>query len=121
MIRVDTKDRIRELYFKEGQSIRAISRMLKVARKTVKRALADAEPPRYHLTKEKPKPVIGPFLPIIHQWLEEDQQRPPKQRHTAKRIFERLKDEHNYQGSEETVRRYVVSVKHNPPWHNTQV
>ncbi|SHJ59037.1 Helix-turn-helix domain of resolvase, partial [Desulfofundulus thermosubterraneus DSM 16057] len=61
MIRVDTKDRIRELYFKEGQSIRAISRMLKVARKTVKRALADAEPPRYHLTKEKPKPVIGPF------------------------------------------------------------
>ena len=78
MIGVDTKRRIRELHFKEGYSIRAISRMLKVARKTVKRALADAEPPKYRLTKEKTKWVIGPFLPIIHQWLEEDQLRPPK-------------------------------------------
>ncbi|MBC7345574.1 MAG: hypothetical protein H5U03_09190 [Clostridia bacterium] len=43
MIKVDTKERIRELYFREEYSIRAISRMLKVARKTVKRALADAE------------------------------------------------------------------------------
>ncbi|SHJ12690.1 hypothetical protein [Desulfofundulus thermosubterraneus] len=44
MIKVDTKDHIIELYFKEGLSIRASSRMLKVARKTVRRALADAEP-----------------------------------------------------------------------------
>lgn len=107
MIRVDTKERIRELHFREGYSIRAISRMLKVARKTVKRALADAEPPRYHLTKERTKRVIGPFLPIIYQLLEEDQLRPPKQRHTARRIFERLRDEYGYQGSEATVRLYV--------------
>ncbi|SHJ12722.1 hypothetical protein [Desulfofundulus thermosubterraneus] len=51
------------------------------------------------LTKDEPNAVIGLFLSIIHQWLEEDQQRPPKQHHTARRIFERLRDEHNYQGS----------------------
>jgi len=115
MIGVDTKALIRKLYFVEGKSIRAISRMLKVARKTVRRALLDAEPPKYHLTKERPKRVIGSFLPIIHQWLEEDQHRPPKQRHTAKRIYERLKEEYGYQGSEETVRRYVRLWRQNQP------
>lgn len=52
-------------------AIRAISRMLKVARKTVRRALLDAEPPRYHLTKEKPKRVIGMDF-VLDDWVQAD-------------------------------------------------
>jgi transposase len=48
---------------------------------------------------------------IIDAWREEDQTRPRKQRHTAQRIYERLRDEHGYAGSASSVRRYVASQK----------
>jgi hypothetical protein len=45
---------------------------------------------------------------IIDQWLEKDKTQPPKQRHTAKRIHERLKAEYGFDGAESTVRHYVA-------------
>ena len=46
----------------------------------------------------RPKRVLAPVLPIIHEILEADRKAPKKQRHTAKRIFERLKAEYGYLG-----------------------
>ena len=53
-------------------------------------AIGESEP--------KARPKLAAFLPIIQQILEDDQQAPKKQRHTAKRIFERLRDEHGFEG-----------------------
>ncbi|MCF8035197.1 MAG: IS21 family transposase, partial [Desulfarculaceae bacterium] len=53
------------------------------------------------------RPKLGPFLGIINQILEDDQAVPKKQRHTAKRIFERLRQEHGYQGGLTVVKDYV--------------
>jgi transposase len=64
---------------------------------TLKKILAHAEPPGYRTSQPRPKRKLEPFLPMIRQILEDDRQAPRKQRHTAKRIFERLRDEHGYQ------------------------
>ncbi|QDU59610.1 Integrase core domain protein [Planctomycetes bacterium Pan216] len=74
---------------------------------TLTKILAHAEPPGYRLSRPRKRPKLEPFLPIIHRILEEDGKQPPKQRHTAKRIFERLRDEHGYDGGETIVKDAV--------------
>jgi transposase len=102
---------IRKKHFLEGWSIRKISRNLGVARQTVRKALESSEIPKYKLSKAKKCPVMDPFKNIIRQWLEEDKSAPPKQRHTAKRIYERLCQEYDFPGSESSVRRFVRILK----------
>ena len=63
--------------------------------------------PTYRRTNARPSPVLGPVKAIIDQWLAEDEMQPVKQRHTARRIYERLAAEYDFQGAESTVRRYV--------------
>lgn len=50
-------------------------------------------PPGYRLKRTRAKPKLGPFLGRIDAMLAEDETMPRKQRHTAKRIFERLQEE----------------------------
>lgn len=111
MIDVVDKEIIRRLYFVQGKSMRWIARELKMSRKTVRKALNDALPPEYNLTKSKPRPVTGPIQPIVEQWLLEDQERPKKQRHTADKIYERLVEEYNYQGSKASVHMLVHKLR----------
>ena len=59
---------------------------------TLKKILTHSEPPGYRLKKPRPKPKIGPYLERIAQIIEEDKALPKKQRHTAKRIYERLRE-----------------------------
>ncbi|MDP9145192.1 MAG: IS21 family transposase [Actinomycetota bacterium] len=65
---------------------------------TLKKILAHEEPLGYRQSQPRPRPKIDPFLPIIHQILVDDRQAPRKQRHTAWRIFERLRNEHQFSG-----------------------
>ena len=51
---------IRKKHLLDGWSIRQVSRQLHLARQTVRKALASAEPPRYHLAKPRPCPAIDP-------------------------------------------------------------
>jgi transposase len=74
---------------------------------TLQKILAAAEPPPFRTKVPRAKPRLGPFLPIIHQILEADRTAPPKQRHTAERIFQRLRDEHGYTGCSSIVRAAV--------------
>jgi len=76
---------------------------------TLKKILAHAEPPGYRQSKPRPKRKLEPFLAIIDQILDEDRQAPKKQRHTARRIFERLRDEHGYRGGKTVVKDAVRS------------
>jgi transposase len=79
--------------------------------KTLNKILTHTEPPGYRPSKPRPKRVLAPFLPIIYQILEDDRQAPKKQRHTAHRIFERLRDEHHYPGGETVVKDAVRDWK----------
>lgn len=65
---------------------------------TLKKILAHDQPPGYRQKEPKTRPKLGAFLPIIAQILEDDKSAPKKQRHTAKRIWERLRDEHGFAG-----------------------
>ena len=107
MFSVVDKEMIRKLYHVQGKSIRWIARELGLARQTVKKAIQDAEPPKYKLTKPRTQPVISKIRSIVEQWLEEDKNNPAKQYHAGHRIYERLVDEHDYQGSESGIRRLL--------------
>jgi transposase len=78
---------------------------------TLKKILRHGEPPGYCKRAPREKPVLGPFVAIIHEILEADKKAPPKQRHTAKRILQRLRIEHGYGGGrtvvQEEVRRWM--------------
>ena len=74
---------------------------------TLKKMLAHDEPPGYRQAKHRPKPKLEPFLPVIRQILEDDGKAPTKQKHTARRIFERLRDEYGYSGGETVVKDAV--------------
>src|ERR1700716_2861264 len=64
-------------------------------------------PPGYVRSKAPERPKLGPLVPVIDAILEADKTAPPKQRHTAKRIFERLRLEHRYAGGYPVVKDYV--------------
>jgi len=67
---------------------------------TLKKMLAHDESPGYRQAKQRPKPKLDVFLPLLRQMLEDDGKAPTKQKHTARRIFKRLRDEHGYTGGE---------------------
>lgn len=114
MLTVVDYELIRRKHFVDGQSIRSIAKELGHSRKAVAKALRHAAPPGYQQTKPRAKPAIDGYRAIIDGWLAGDAARPPKQRHTARRVFERLRDEHGFTGSECTVRRYVASRRPKP-------
>ena len=111
MLRMVDKEYIRKKHFLEGWSIRELSKQLKISRQTVRKMLKDGEIPKYNRKQPKPSPVMDPFREIIEDILRTDKDAPPKQKHTATRIYERLHDEHGFRGGESTVRRYVCNLK----------
>jgi transposase len=108
MLTVEHYELIRRKVLIDGMSRRAVAKELGHSRKSVDKALAQAAPPGYRLSRPRRQPALEPFRAIIDAWLEEDQLRPRKQRHTAQRVYERLRAEHRYGGSACTVRRYVA-------------
>lgn len=107
MLNVDQKEQIRRAFFIEGKSIRQIARERHHDRRTVRAAIRDAGPSHYRLTLPRSRPVLGRFVAIIDKWLANDESQPAKQRHTSRRIYHRLVEEHGYAGGESTVREYV--------------
>ena len=78
---------------------------------TLKKILEHDAPPGYRQSQPRKKRKLEPFLPVIFQILEDDRQAPKKQRHTAHRIFERLRDEQGYTGGETVVKDAVRAWK----------
>jgi len=111
MLGMVDKEYIRKKHFIEGWSIRKIGRNLDISRQTIRKALQDSNIPQYNLTKKRPSPVLEPFKKTIREWLTQDESAPPKQRHTARRIYSRLRDEYGFTGGESTVRVFVQKEK----------
>ncbi len=106
MKKVEDYEAIRRAYFVEKLSIRAIHRELGYDRETIRKAIVQASPVPYTLKKERKAPVIGPYKQRIAELLKESKKQKRKQRYTAHRIFEILR-EAGYAGSEGAVQNYV--------------
>jgi transposase len=98
---------IRRRVLVDGHSMRDVQREFPLHWKTLRKILDHPEPPGYRQGRPRPKPKLGPFLPVLHQILVDDRKAPKKQRHTAKRVFERLRDEHGYSGGLTAVKDAV--------------
>jgi transposase len=105
--RVELFEQIRRAREFEGLSIHALACRHGVHRRTVRQALESPLPPPRKRPEGRPAPKLGAWRELIDSWLEADRVAPHKQRHTAKRIHERLRDECGVEVSERQVRRYV--------------
>ena len=110
MIRMDQYELMRTAHRVYGKSIRQIARETGHHRKTVKQAILGAEP-QYRRKKQIRKPVMDAVSSIVDQWLQSDQLRPRKQRHTGRRIYHRLVAEYHFEGCESTVVHWVSARK----------
>jgi transposase len=91
---------------RDGQSIRRIAQELGHSRNTIRKALKHPEPNPAVRNRHAPK--LGRFYQIIDQILQDDENAPPKQRHTAMQVLRRLRDEHGYSGGYAQVQRYLL-------------
>jgi transposase len=98
---------IRRLVLVEERSKRSVCREFNIHWDTLQKILEHAEPPGYRQAQPRAKRKIGPFLGVIDEILEGDKKVHRKQRHTARRIFERLRHEHDYPGGLTVVKEVV--------------
>ena len=114
MTSMDQIHRIRDLYYGQGKSLSEIASIEKLDWRTV-RKYVDMD----DFNEAPPKPDEGEhsskldqFKPLIDKWLTEDRKAPRKQRHTARRVHRRLKDEaEGYDCSYRLVAAYVAEKK----------
>lgn len=109
--RVEQFEQIRRDRAREGSSIRELARQHGVHRRAVRQALKSAVPPPKRSPESRPAPKLGPYLAVVDKWLTEDLEAPRKQRHTARRVWQRLVDEHGAEVSERQVCRYVAAKR----------
>ena len=98
---------VRRYVLVEGHSRREAARVFGLSRDTIAKMCQFSVPPGYLRSKPPEKPKLGPLVPVIAAILAADRSAPPKQRHTAKRIFERLRAEYDYAGGYTVVKDYV--------------
>ena len=103
-------EEIRREHAHGAGTIRAVAKKLGVHRRMVRHALASSIPLERKLAARN-KPSLGPVMEFIDEILREDQMAPRKQRHTAHRIWERIRQERSDTVAEATVRRYVREGK----------
>jgi len=121
-----TMDKIHDIrlrFYTKGENISQIANSLQLDRRTVQKYVDMTD-----FNKPEPKPAseqqfyskLEPYKPTIDKWLEEDKQAPRKQRHTAKRVFNRLRKEvAGFNCSYRTVASYYAS-KHREIFNNTK-
>ena len=99
--------RVRRAVQAEGISEREAARQFGLARETVRKMLRYSIPPGYRRQQPARRPKLDAWVGIIDQILEQDKAQSKKQRHTAKRVFERLREEHGFPGGYTIVKDYV--------------
>src|SRR5438094_5123929 len=108
--KVELYEQIRKARRREQLSIRGLADRFHVHRRDVRQALSSAVPPPRRPVA-RPAPVLDPWKATIDGWLDADKAAPRKQRHTARRVWQRLVAEQGVVVGESTVRRYVAEVR----------
>jgi transposase len=98
---------VRRRVLVEGLSKRGAVKQYSISWHTLEKILKHEEPPGYRQKQARAKPKIAAFEPVIAEILKADQKAPRKQRHSAKRIFDRLRDEHDFTGGYTIVKDAV--------------
>lgn len=113
MLRMPQVEYIKDLYENEGLSLREIAKRTHTDFRTVRKYAYrnNWNPAAEPKMKSEEYPVLGEYIPVINEWLEQDEREPRKQRHTIKRVFDRLQKEYGYKGSYASVKRYVNRKK----------
>ena len=107
MYKVELYVRVRRACMVEGMSTREAARVFGLHRDTVRKMLEYSVPPGYRRQSPPRRPKLDPYHGVIDRILEEDRRLPRKQRHTAKRIYDRLRAEHGFTGKYTIVKDYV--------------
>ncbi len=104
---------IRDLKENKGKSLREIARITKYNFRTVKKYVEKEDFSEYPKVKKLKLSKIAPFYSVINSWLESDENHSSKQRHTTKRIHERLKEEYSdkYNASYSLLAEYLSKKK----------
>ena len=102
---------VRRRVLVEGASKRSMRREYRIGSETLAKILANPEPPGYRMTAARPRPKVGEFIGVIEEILVADRTAPPKQKHTSRRIFERLRDEYGYTGGITQVKEAVAAAR----------
>ena len=111
MYQVELYAQVRRSVIVEGLSEREAVKRFGLARETVRKMLRYKAPPGYRRRQPVKRPKLDSFTGIIDQILLDDQQQPRKQRHTAQRIFDRLRDEYDFTGGYTIIKDYVREKK----------
>ena len=111
MFAVEIYAAVRRFVFVEGKSRREAAKVFGLSRDTISKMCRYSAPPGYVRSKPPERPKLGALVPVIDAILEQDKTAPAKQRHTAKRIFERLRMEHGYAGGYTVVKDYVRQAR----------
>ena len=114
MFAVESYAAVRRFAFVEGHSRRQAAIVFGLNRETVAKMCRFSLPPGYTRTKPVAKPKLGALIPVIDAILEADKAVPMKQRHKAKRSFERLRDEHGFESGSSATRKDNPTVGHAP-------
>lgn len=107
MYGVELYSKICMAVLRDGMSQREAGRRFGVDRGTVAKMVEHSVPTGYRQTKVLRRPKLDAHTAFIDEILRSDPWAPKKQRHTIQRIFERLRDERDFDGGYTTVRDYV--------------
>ncbi len=111
MKHVDLYGRVRHSVLIDGMSRLEAARVYGIDPRTVAKMLVYSIPPGYRRSQPVKRPKLDPFIGVIDAILEADKTVPRKQKHTSKRVFERLRDEHGYAGGITVVKDYIFAAK----------
>ena len=111
MYKVELYGRVRRAVLVDGLSQRSVAREFGLSRKSVRKMVAFSVPPGYRREQPVKRPKLDPWVGMIDAMVEEDKARPRKQRHMAKRVFDRLREEHGFTGGYTIVKDYLRSAE----------
>ena len=111
MFKGELYGRVRRAVLVDGVSQRTVAREFGISRKSVRKMVAFSVPPGYRRERPAKRPKLDAWVGVIDAMLDEDKTCPAKQRHTAKRVWERLREEHQFTGGYTIVKDYLRSSK----------